>query len=250
MTPRVRRPSWLVVLGVALVAASAVLYYVHYLIFRDSHHIFLYLVGDVAFLPVEVLIVTLILHRLLTARERRSRLQKLNMVIGAFHSEVGNHLLSRIAAADPDVAGISGDLIVGAGWTEDDYRRTARVLGARTYRVDIAQVDLAALRGSLLERRDFLLRLLENPNLLEHESFTDLLRAVFHLTEELEQRADLGALPDTDRAHLASDIARAYSLLAREWLAYMKHLRDHYPYLFSLAMRTNPFDPSASPVVR
>jgi hypothetical protein len=29
----------------------------------------------------------------------------------------------------------------------------------------------------------------------------------------------------------------------------MKHLQDNYPYLFSLAMRTNPFDPKASPEV-
>jgi len=50
--------------------------------------------------------------------------------------------------------------------------------------------------------------------------------------------------------HLAHDVARAYSFLVREWLAYMKHLKDNYPYLFSLAIRTNPFDPQASAVVR
>jgi hypothetical protein len=116
--------------------------------------------------------------------------------------------------------------------------------------VDVARVDLGALREFLLGRRDFLLRLLENPNLLEHETFTDLLRAVFHLTEELESRRDLAALPETDLAHLSNDIARAYSFLVREWLAYMKHLKDNYPYLFSLAIRTNPFDPQASAVVR
>jgi hypothetical protein len=26
----------------------------------------------------------------------------------------------------------------------------------------------------------------------------------------------------------------------------MRHLKDHYPYLFSLAMRTNPFDENAT----
>ncbi|MBA7569274.1 hypothetical protein ES708_11013 [subsurface metagenome] len=31
-----------------------------------------------------------------------------------------------------------------------------------------------------------------------------------------------------------------------EWLDYMKHLKNNYPYLFSLAMRTNPFDANAS----
>jgi hypothetical protein len=246
----VRRPSWLFVLGAALIAASAALYYAHFLVFRDAHHIFLYLVGDVAFLPVEVLIVTLILHRLLTARERRSRLEKLNMVIGAFHSEVGTRLLALVSAADPDIAGIRSELVVGVRWTDAEYRRTERALGSRRYQVDVARVDLGALREFLLGRRDFLLRLLENPNLLEHETFTDLLRAVFHLTEELESRRDLAALPETDLAHLSNDIARAYSFLVREWLAYMKHLKDNYPYLFSLAIRTNPFDPQASAVVR
>jgi hypothetical protein len=38
-------------------------------------------------------------------------------------------------------------------------------------------------------------------------------------------------------------------LLVTEWLSYMRHLSDSYPYLFSLAMRTNPFDPQASPEV-
>jgi hypothetical protein len=91
---------------------------------------------------------------------------------------------------------------------------------------------------------------LENPVLLEHESFTELLRAVFHLTEELAVREDLQKLPHTDYAHLAGDITRSYVLLVHEWLDYMKHLKDNYPYLFSLAMRTNPFDQNASVIVK
>jgi hypothetical protein len=31
---------------------------------------------------------------------------------------------------------------------------------------------------------------------------------------------------------------------------YMQHLKQNYPYLFSLAMRTNPFDANASAIVR
>jgi hypothetical protein len=41
------------------------------------------------------------------------------------------------------------------------------------------------------------------------------------------------------------DIRRAYHLLLREWLGYMAHLHADYPYLFSLAVRTNPFNPAA-----
>ena len=63
--------NWQVFLGISLVALSAVFYLVHYAIFRDSHHIFIYLLGDIAFVPIEVLLVTLIIHRLLSAREKR-----------------------------------------------------------------------------------------------------------------------------------------------------------------------------------
>jgi hypothetical protein len=87
--------------------------------------------------------------------------------------------------------------------------------------------------------------MLENPNLLEHESFTDLLWAVFHLTEELASRADLNHLDDRDYDHFTGDIERAYRLLIFEWLTYMIHLKGDYPFLFSFAARTNPFDPEA-----
>ncbi len=53
-------------------------------------------------------------------------------------------------------------------------------------------------------------------------------------------------LPDTDYEHLSGDLKRVYQLLVREWLSYMEHLKGAYPYLFSLAVRTNPFDSSAS----
>lgn len=61
-----QRLPWLVLAGSSLIVLSPFLYFLHYLIFRDPHHIAVYLLGDLAFLPLEVLMVTLILHRLLT----------------------------------------------------------------------------------------------------------------------------------------------------------------------------------------
>jgi hypothetical protein len=91
---------------------------------------------------------------------------------------------------------------------------------------------------------------LENPNLLEHETFTKLLWAIFHLLEELAYRDDFRSLPKEDYGHLAYDIKRAYVLLSQQWLDYMKHLKENYPFLFHLAMRTNPFDQNASPIIQ
>jgi hypothetical protein len=42
---------------------------------------------------------------------------------------------------------------------------------------------------------------------------------------------------------------RVYRLIVLEWLNYMRYLKASYPYLFSFAMRTNPFEERASVVV-
>lgn len=244
-----KRHRWQILLGLALVAMSAALYLLHYAIFRDPHHIFIYMLGDLAFLPVEVLLVTMIIHELLNAREKRVMLEKLNMIIGVFFSEVGTRLLAVLSDADRRLDEVRADLIPTTGWSDADFARAGKRLAARDLEVDIGKVDLAALRDLLVGERDFLVRLLENPNLLEHETFTELLWAVFHLTEELDAREDLGAVSGADAEHVQGDMIRAYGLLVREWVQYMKHLKDNYPYLFSLAVRTNPFDRQASAVV-
>jgi len=244
-----KRYKWQIILGLTLIGASVVFYFLHYVVFQDTHHIFIYLVGDIAFVPIEVLLVTLIIHRLLSHREKRAILNKLNMVIGAFFSEVGTELMSLFSAFDPNTTTICQDLVPTTNWCESEFLQVRQQLASYDYKIEIHKGDLETLRNFLLGNRGFLLGLLQNPNLLEHESFTELLWAVFHLTEELANREYLKQLPDKDFEHIAGDIKRAYSLLIAQWLRYMEHLQSDYPYLFSLAMRTNPFDRNASPVV-
>lgn len=244
-----RRLDWKVLLGISLVVLSAFFYLVHFFIFRDAHHIFIYLVGDVAFVFVEVLLVTLIIHRLLSQREKRTKLEKLNMVIGTFFSEAGTELLAAFSDADPNLDSIREKLIVDTEWTDADFLQVRRDLRKYHYDVQIPRINLSELHRFLAEERDFLVRLLENPVLLEHEKFTDLLRAVFHLAEELANREEIQGLPDSNLQHLSGDVRRAYVLLAQQWLDYMKYLQGNYPYLFSLAMRTNPFDRKATAII-
>jgi len=244
-----KRLGWQTVLGLGLIVLSAVLYALHYLIFRDAHHIFIYMLGDVAFVPIEVLLVTLIIHRLLSSREQRIRLQKLNMVIGTFFSELGTHLLAEFSDRDSDLEGIRQELLVTSGWSDRLFDDVWKNLRTYTYKVDMSRLNLYELRDYLTSRRDFLIRLLENPLLLDNESFTGLLRAVFHLTEELQARPDFKTLPESDIEHLAGDVHRVYYNLVMQWLLYMRYLKNVHPYLFSLALRTNPFDRAAVPVV-
>ncbi len=245
-----KRLSWLVLLGVSLLLLSALFYFLHYFIFRDPHHIFIYLLGDVAFVFVEVLLVTLIIHSVLEKREKSSRLEKLNMVIGAFFSEVGIKLLEILSKWDPQIERIQQELVVEGESAEQKFWRTCSCLRKHDYSIKSEKPDWDTLKAFLVARRDFLLRLLENPNLLEHESFTEMLWAVFHMAEELEVRKSLQGLPNADYMHLHGDLKRVYGQLALQWLKYMEHLKDSYPYLFSLSMRTNPFDRSATPIVQ
>jgi hypothetical protein len=242
--------NFFIVLGLAFVALSALLYFVHYLIFHDIHHIFLYLVGDIAFLPLEVFLVVIILERLLTRREKQAVLYKLNMVIGAFFSEVGSRLLADLLKYFNNRDDISRHLGVKSGWTAKEFKEAEAYAHKLKIEVDIARLDLDALKRFLSAKRPYLLTLLENPNLLEHDRFTDLLWATTHLDEELEARPTLTGLPKEDLGHLAGDIQRMYDHLASEWLDYVRHLKTAYPFLFSLVLRTHPFQEHPSPLVR
>ena len=245
-----KRISWQIILGVVLIILSAAVYFIHYLFFHDVHHILIYLVGDIAFVFIEVLLVTLIIHRLLGEREKRAMLEKMNMVIGTFFSEVGTELLAKFSRTDDNRKQLVLHLSLTKDFTTRQFETIRRELKQLSYTVHPEPEMLVDLKEFLVGKRDFLLQLLANPNLLEHDSFTNLLWAVFHLTEELSHRKKLGSSSQGDLKHLGGDITRAYRLLVSEWFDYMLHLKISYPYLFSLAMRTNPFDPEATPEVR
>jgi hypothetical protein len=237
---------WKLFWGGLLIILSVIFYTIHFIIFRDPHHLFIFLVGDIAFVFIEVWLVTMIIHELLNYREKKDKLNKLNMIIGAFFSEVGSNLLRLFSDFDRNAERMREDLITCHQWANEGFISASRKCKEYDYDIDSQKGNLEKLRDFLVGKRHFLLNLLQNSSLLEHDTFSDLLWSVFHLTEELESRTDIKELSETDLKHIANDIRRAYVHLTSEWLDYMNHLRIKYPYLFSLAMRTNPFNPSAT----
>ena len=150
---------------------------------------------------------------------------------------------------DPQIDILYQNLKISNDWTNKDFYSANISLKEHRFSVDLRRGDLPALREYLQNRANLLLRLLENPILQERGNFADLLRAIFHLRDELLNRAELTKMVDTDRKHLEGDIVRVYSLLVFEWLTYMRYLKNNYGYLLSLAMRVNPFDPESTAVV-
>ena len=184
-------------------------------------------------------------------KEEKTKREKRNMIRGLFFSDLGLNLLSRIAPADPEVSLLYGKLGVTAAWDRKRFKSAKQLLKSHAFALNASQVDLAAVRVLLKEKSDLLLRLLENPSIGEHETFSDTLRAIYHLRDELMNRPeDMNSLPASDLKHLAGDLTRVYSFISKQWLIYVHYLKDSYPYLFYLAVRTNPFNPGASVIVR
>lgn len=243
---------WQYRLSVALLAGASILYVIRWTVFPQPalhNEMWRFLIGDVAFLLIQVPLVTFVIDGVIRSREREEMRRRLNMVIGAFFSETGTALLGEIARADTLLGEVREDFVPDASWGAAKYADARRLILAHKPEIDLSACDLARLRAALEAERPFMLSLLANQTLLEHETFSDMLWALTHLGEELAARPDLVSLGQADAAHIAVDLKRAYSLLGVEWLAYLEHLQTAYPFLFSLAVRTNPLDPTASPVI-
>ena len=182
---------------------------------------------------------------LLNRRDKKLRHSRLNILVGTFFSEIGTSLLRHCVAMDHHSAPLRAELLVDQTWQAQDFQIAKARLAAYDFALTPEASSLEQTRRVLLEHTGFLLRLLENPNLIEHEQLTDLVWAVFHLKDELAHREELAGAPATDLNHLAGDLQRVYRQLAAQWIDYMAHLQQEYPYLFSLAVRLNPFDPRA-----
>ncbi|AHF07131.1 hypothetical protein [Desulfitobacterium metallireducens] len=237
--------TWEIKLGIFLLGLSLSLYLLDFLEFHGISYILDNILLQLAYLPIYIFLSTLIIDQLLAKREKRALLRKLYMVVGIFNHEMGGELLEFLSKRDANIDKIQNNLLIETSWNNKDFLEARK--GVEEYRGKW-QVDgefLEQLRDLVFRKKDFLLRLMENPNLLEHEAFTELLWAIFHLTDEFAHRKDLREQAEADRVHLIRDMDRAYQLLILEWLSYMEHLHEDYPYLYSLAVRTNPFNSKA-----
>ncbi len=232
-----------------LFAVSMILYGIDYMLLGSAKDLTVGFLGNFAFLPVYIIIVTLMIERVLKERERQAVLRKLNMVIGVFFSEVGNRLLKELSAYVVACGDLKHHLLINGTWKEQEFSTTLEYLLKCDIKIESSRCNKIILKKYLIEKRGFLVSLLENQNLLEHEEFTDLLWAVFHLVEELEARDDFENMPQSDIDHINGDIKRVFGHLSREWVMYMQHLKNDYPYLFSLAVRMNPMVESPDPAV-
>jgi hypothetical protein len=143
---------WKLIAGIGLVNLSLAFLTAHYLVFIGCASPVYFFMGDLAFIPIEVLIVTIIIDQMLVSRDRQQRMEKLNMVIGIFFSRVGTQLLDRFAKADPGEMPLWKRMAGGNDLTVEKFKAMHSGPGGWHAKVDPARVDMDALREFLLQK--------------------------------------------------------------------------------------------------
>lgn len=172
--------------------------------------------------------------------EIRKKQKKINVIISTFFIESGTEMLMEFSKFNRNHSTIC-KLIKIKELTlkkNSEVKRTVEECEFDIYAEPAKLINLAKL---MADNKAFLLNMLENSNLLEHDSFTDMIWAVFHVCDELRSRDDLINLSEADIAHISNDILRAYKAMINEWVNYMKYLNNEYPFLYALAIQKNPF---------
>ncbi len=221
-------------------AISFMLYFLYFIYSGELAYILDSFILKLAFLPIYVIFTTLLLDNLLTVREHEINERKKNMIIGVFYTEVGKRLLTMLSVFCQNIQDLDKQLVITDKWTDQTFQLAKAKIRSINFDIGVT-CSLDDVHELLLGKRDFMIQLLQNPNLLEDESFTNLLLATFHLSEELIHRISSCDLSESDIEHLAGDIKRIYRQLIVEWLNYLEHLNKNYPFLFSLEAKVSPF---------
>lgn len=253
--------DWKLKLGIILAVTSFLIYLFAFISFGEPDKVLFYVVIDLAFVPLDILIVVLIVETVINKKEKETILEKLNMIVGVFFSEIATDFLEIVSPELKNDTELKDILKNIKNWDDKDFTNyLAKIdLMKSNFKLNIIENNcdddkkFLTRRYSLFNKicnllapkRDFLVSLLENPMILENESFSNVLLATFHLDEELERRKSLDNLPYFDVQHLNLDVERAYQNMVYQWVEYLLYLKNNYPYMFSIAIRLNPFDDNA-----
>ncbi len=215
-----------------LIFLSLLMFLIHYLIFGQLDNTEYYSFMNLCFIPVNILAVTLVFENLVERRSRLERLSKLNMLVGLFFSDVGFILLKSIVVGDEKVQSLQLDFT--------DLKTSSNKLKVHDHIVDFKKINYPELRKLVIGSRDLLSNLMSNESLLEHETFANLLMSLMHLRDEI-LFIQYMELTENDCDHLQGDLIRVYKDLTLQWIGYLSHLKQFYPYQYNGAIKFNPF---------
>jgi hypothetical protein len=223
-----------IILFFILLSSSVIIYFVQNMIFDNPNQMLFILLGDLAFLPIEVALVTFVIERLLKSADQQKNAKKINVIISTYFTEAGSLIMKAMSEFNRNNTDIA-QIIEENEIRKISPKQAQKMIASLKYDIYADPEKLGSLASVLADKKIFLINLLENNSLFEHDSFTDMLWAVFHVADELQSRGDLKTVPADVIDHLSNDLLRAYPAMVKEWIGYIFYLRQEYPFLYQAA---------------
>ena len=103
-----------------MVIAIIIIYGSNILVLKDPEHVISYIWTHLGFIPVDILIVAFVLDEIISKKEKEAMMEKLDMIMSTFFSEVGNDLISQLSSVNKHKADTSY-LESIKSWDDKDY---------------------------------------------------------------------------------------------------------------------------------
>ena len=224
-----------------LLCTSAILYVLHYLIFRDLHHIGIFFLHELAGMPLEVILVSLFFDKLIEKTHEEENQSKLSIIETLFFNESGGNMLRYLSSFDPNFSQLASILSVRMDWKSIDYQAARLHLKDYPFHLVVEKVDFFGLHYHLDERHAYYRNILENPALTQSSEFTELVMKIYLMWEELDCRTDLYNLDLHEKHYLGELLTEIYEELAVYWLDNAHNHSIHNRPRLHRVIETSPF---------
>ena len=157
-----KRLSWKLKFSILMVLLIIIIYGSNYLVLGDAEHIISYVWTHLGFIPVDILLVAFLLDEIIERKEKEAMLEKLDMLMSTFFSEVGNELINQLSTVNKYKASTE-NLKSIKNWEDKDYENKLNELKSST--VDFSAIDMGLedreeflenLRTLLVDKREFI----------------------------------------------------------------------------------------------
>ena len=125
-------------------------------IFHDLHESGFLFFQDLIFMPIEILLVTFILDKILREREKKERLEHQNIVISSFFSEIGNDIIRLFNKDIANKKELSALLCLDQDWNNSNFDETVKTLNSFSYRFNITPDSLNEIKAVLSKKKTYI----------------------------------------------------------------------------------------------
>ena len=119
--------KWKIKFSILMIILIIVIYGSNYLVLGDGEHIISYVWTHLGFIPVDILVVAFILDEIIERKEKEAMLEKLDMLMSTFFSEIGNELISQLSSANKYKTNTE-NLKSIKNWDDKDYENKLKEL--------------------------------------------------------------------------------------------------------------------------